>query len=75
MEFLSLLLKAAESHVAARVVGHSPGRGRSLEVAVVSSAANLLPLSGSLIVTVRSLSEDGSNYRQALAASAVPDIY
>jgi hypothetical protein len=71
---LSLLLKAAEFHVAARVVGQSPGRGRSLEVAVVSSAANLLPLPGSLIVTVRSLSEDGSNYRQALAASAVPGL-
>jgi hypothetical protein len=71
---LSLLLKAAEFHVAARIVGQSPGRGRSLEVAVVSSAANLLPLPGSLLVTVHSLSEDGSNYRQALAASAVPGL-
>ena len=70
----SLVLKAAEFHVAARVVGQRPGRRRSLDVAVLSAAANLLPLPGSLLVTVRSLSEDGTSYGQALAASAVPGL-
>jgi hypothetical protein len=70
----SLALKAAEFRVAARVVGQRPGRRRSIDVAVMSSAANLLPLPGSLLVTVRSLSEDGSSYGRALAASAVPGL-
>lgn len=71
---LSLVLKAAEYLLASRVAGRTPSAGRSLEVAVVSSAANLLPLPGSLLVTVRSLSEDGSTYGTAVAASAVPGL-
>jgi hypothetical protein len=70
----SLALKAAEFRVAARVAGQRPPWPRSLEVAVVSSAANLLPLPGSLLVTVRSLSEDGSSYGRAVASSAVPGL-
>ena len=71
---ISLALKAAEFDLAARIAGQRPSPARSLEVAVVSSAANLLPLPGSLLVTVRSLSEDGSSYGSALAASAVPGL-
>lgn len=70
----SLILKALEFRVAAGVAGQHPSRRRSLDVAVVSSAANLLPLPGSLLVTVRSLSEDGSTYGKAIAASAVPGL-
>jgi len=71
---LSLVLKAAEFTLAARVAGQRPQLGRSLEVAVVSAAANLLPLPGSLLVTVRSISEDGTSYGRALSASAVPGL-
>lgn len=70
----SLGLKALEFQVAARVAGQTPPARRSLDVAVVSSAANLLPLPGSLLVTVRSLSEDGTTYGRAIAASAVPGL-
>lgn len=70
----SLALKSAEFQVSARLAGQRPPARRSLDVAVVSSAANLLPLPGSLLVTVRSLSEDGSTYGQAIAASAVPGL-
>lgn len=70
----SLALKALEFRVAARVADQHPSARRSLDVAVVSSAANLLPLPGSLLVTVRSLSEDGSTYGRAIAASAVPGL-
>jgi len=70
----SLLLKALEFRVAAGVAGQRPPMERSVEVAVVSSAANLLPLPGSLLVTVRSLSEDGSTYGKAISASAVPGL-
>ncbi len=71
---LTLALKAAEYRVAAGVAGQRPDLRRSLDVAVVSSAANLLPLPGSLFVTVRSLSEDGTTYGGAIAASAVPGL-
>ena len=70
----SLGLKAAEFVVAARVAGHGTDLRRSVDVAVLSSAANLLPLPGSLIVTVRSLSEDGSPYGRAVAAGTVPGL-
>ena len=70
----SLLLKAAEYRLSARIAGQSPAASRSLRVAVLSSAANLLPLPGSMIVTVRSLSEDGSTYGSAISAGAVPGL-
>jgi len=70
----SLVLKALEFRVAAGVAGQSPSGRRSLDVAVISSAANLLPLPGSLLVTVRSLSEDGTTYGKAISASAVPGL-
>ena len=70
----SLVLKALEFRVAAQVAGQQPAARRSFEVAVVSSAANLLPLPGSLIVTVQSLSADGTTYGRAIAASAVPGL-
>ena len=71
---LSLLLKAAEFVVAARIAGQTPTRRLATETAVVSSAANLLPLPGSLLVTVQTLAEGGATYGGALAASAVPGI-
>ncbi|MEM9466031.1 MAG: lysylphosphatidylglycerol synthase domain-containing protein [Actinomycetota bacterium] len=71
---LSLLLKAAEFAVAARIAGQRPSRRLATETAVVSSAANLLPLPGSLLVTVQTLAERGATYGGAVAASAVPGI-
>lgn len=70
----SLLLKAAEFTVAARVAGQQPPRRLAMETAVVSSAANLLPLPGSLLVTVQTLAEGGASYGGAVAASAVPGV-
>lgn len=71
---LSLGLKAAEFVVAARIAGQSPSPRLATETAVVSSAANLLPLPGSLLVTVQTLAEGGATYGGAVAASAVPGI-
>jgi hypothetical protein len=70
----SLLLKAAEFIVAARIAGQRPGPRLAMETAVVSSAANLLPLPGSLLVTVKALADGGAGYGSAVAASAVPGI-
>ncbi|MDW3217930.1 MAG: hypothetical protein R8F63_04890 [Acidimicrobiales bacterium] len=71
---LSLLLKAAEFRAAAAIADQRPGLTRCLDVAVLSSAANLLPLPGSLLVTVQSLAEDGTTYGTAVNASAVPGL-
>ncbi len=68
----SLLLKAAEFVVAARIAGQRPGPRLAMETAVVSSAANLLPLPGSLLITVKALADGGAGYGGAVAASAVP---
>ncbi len=70
----SLGLKSAEYQLSARIASQNPSQARSLRVAVVSSSANLLPLPGSMIVTVRSLSEGGGTYGSALRAGAVPGL-
>ena len=70
----SLVLKAAEFIVAARIAGQSPTRRTAAETAVVSAAANLLPLPGALLVTVRALSEGGVSFGGAVAASAIPGL-
>ena len=68
----SLFLKAAEFVVAARIAGQRPDPRLAMETAVVSSAANLLPLPGSLLITVKALADGGAGYGSAVAASAVP---
>ena len=64
----SLLLKAAEFIVAARIAGQRPGPRLAMETAVVSSAAHLLPLPGSLLVSVKALADGGAGYGGAVAA-------
>jgi len=71
---LSLVLKAAEFDLSARISGQEPGRRRAMRVAVAAAIANLLPLPGSLLVTVRSLSQDGATYRAAISAGAIPGL-
>ncbi len=70
----SLGLKSAEYQLSARIASQKPTQSKSLSVAVISSSANLLPLPGSMIVTVRSLSVNGSTYGSALSAGAVPGL-
>lgn len=71
---ISLLLKAAEFDIAARINSQNPTRGRALRVAGAAAIANLLPLPGSMLVTVRSLSEDGASYRDAISSGAIPGL-
>jgi len=71
---ISLVLKAAEFDIAARISSQSPTRHRSMRVAGAAAIANLLPLPGSMLVTVRSLSEDGATYRNAISAGAIPGL-
>ncbi len=70
----TLWLKMLEYDAAARIIGLSTSRRRAFDVAVVSAAANLLPIPGSLLVTTRSLSEQGAGYGRAALASAIPGL-
>ena len=71
---VSMLLKAAEFDVAARISSQRPSRRRTMRVAGAAAIANLLPLPGSMLVTVRSLSEGGANYRDAISSGAIPGL-
>jgi len=71
---ISLLLKAAEFDIAARINSQTPTRWRTMRVAGTAAIANLLPLPGSMLVTVRSLSEDGASYRDAISSGAIPGL-
>jgi len=71
---LSLVLKAAEFDLSARISDQKPDRRRAMRVAVAAAIANLLPLPGSLLVTIKSLSDDGATYRSAISAGAIPGL-
>lgn len=70
----SLWLKALEYTTAARILGQRPRLRDAVEVSVLSSAANLLPVPGSAIVTTRALSENGSSYGAAISSTAAVSI-
>ncbi len=63
-----------EYDATARLLGMRATVRRALEVSIVSSAANLLPLPGSLLVTTHSLSEQGATYGTAAYATAIPGL-
>lgn len=66
---LASVANAAEHGVASRVEGHPVAWRDALEVAVLSSAANLLPVPGAAIVRVRALRRGGSSYRRAFSVT------
>lgn len=68
---LANVANGLEYATAARIGGHAVPVGEALEVSVLSSAANLLPLPGAALVRVRAMRRRGSSYRQALAVTAL----
>jgi hypothetical protein len=70
----TLGLKMLEYDAAARLIGSRAHFRRALDISIVSSAANLLPIPGSLIVTTRGLSEQGATYGEAAFASVIPSL-
>ncbi len=68
---LANLANGLEYAVAARIGGNPVPVGEALEVSVLSSAANLLPLPGAALVRVRAMRRSGSSYRRALAVTVV----
>jgi hypothetical protein len=70
----TLGLKMLEYDAAARLIASRAHFRRALDVSIVSSAANLLPIPGSLLVTAHALSEQGATYGDAAFASAIPSL-
>lgn len=68
---LATVANGLEYAVAARIGGHRIALGEALEISVLSSAANLLPLPGAALVRVRAMRRRGSSYRQALAVTVL----
>ena len=68
---LTNVANALEYAVAARIGGQRVPLEEALEVSVLSSAANLLPLPGAALVRVQALRRGGSSYRRALSVTAL----
>ena len=68
---LATVANGLEYAVAARIGGHRVALREALEISVLSSAANLLPLPGAALVRVRAMRRRGSSYRQALAVTVL----
>ena len=68
---LATVANGLEYAVAARIGGHRVALREALEISVLSSAANLLPLPGAALVRVRAMRRRGASYRQALAVTVL----
>ena len=68
---LASVANGLEFAVASRIGGRTVPVGEALEVSVLSSAANLLPLPGAALVRVRAMRRSGSSYRRALAVTVL----
>ncbi len=62
---------SAQYRQSARFVGVRVGLRESSTIAVLSAAANLLPLPGSLLMRSEALAQRGVRYRRAIAASTI----
>ena len=66
---ITMLLNALEFILSGRLVGRTISFTRSLEVTVVASAANMLPLPGGAIVRVASLKEEGVRFGSGISVT------
>lgn len=71
---LAVVLNGVEYRTSASMLGHRISLVEALRVTVIGTAANLLPVPGSVIVRVRALSGMGSSYAHALHASAAVGV-
>ncbi|MFM7225062.1 MAG: lysylphosphatidylglycerol synthase domain-containing protein [Actinomycetota bacterium] len=71
---VTLGAKMLEYDAASRIVGARAPWRRAFDVSIVSAAANLLPLPGSVIVTTQAISEQGASYGSAVVASTIPGL-
>jgi len=67
---LTTLLNGLEYVGVARLVGKHPSLQKALHIAVLGTAANLLPVPGAVLVRVEALRRGGTSVRRSPAASA-----
>lgn len=70
----AILLNAAEYAISARMLEHRVSLVASLRISVLASAANLLPVPGSVLIRVRALTRLGSGLRRSVAATAAVGV-
>jgi len=66
---LVLLVNGLEYQVAAKMLGHPVGLGEAFKVGILSSAANLLPIPGAVLVRTQALKMKGSRYGEAFKST------
>lgn len=66
---LTMVLNGLEYVVSARVVGHRVPLATAMQVAVLSTAANLLPIPGAALVRMQALRQMGAQYRRAASST------
>jgi uncharacterized membrane protein YbhN (UPF0104 family) len=71
---IGLACNAGEYWISARLVDHHASLLRSMRIAVLGSAFNLLPLPGSVLVRTQALREGGSSYKRAAGTSGVVGV-
>ena len=64
-----LLVNGLEFQVAGRILGHRIGPGEAFRVSILSSAANLLPIPGAVLVRTQALKMKGSRYGEAFKST------
>ncbi|MBW3602623.1 MAG: flippase-like domain-containing protein [Actinobacteria bacterium] len=67
---LTVLANAVEYAVSARVVGRRVALGAATRIAVLATAANLLPMPGAALVRVQGLRSAGAGYGRAASSTA-----
>jgi hypothetical protein len=67
----TVTLNAARFELSARLLGRSVGFITALRVSVASTAANLLPLPGAMLVRIEGLKQAGESYRAAFLSNTI----
>lgn len=68
---LNMACNAGEYMVLARMSGSHPRAVESLRLSLIATAANLLPIPGSVMIRTQALRADGVSYKKAIGASVI----
>jgi hypothetical protein len=69
LAWIGAIAIAGEFWVSSAILGHRVPFGHALRVAVISTAANMLPIPGAVIVKTRELNKLGSTYGSAIKST------
>lgn len=69
-----LILNGIEYRLAGRLLGHRVGLGEAVRVSIISSAANLLPVPGAILVRSEALRRRGAGYSGAFRSTSAVGV-